>query len=250
MKTIFLMRVIVIVLSFSVLVSCGSVPKNNVDVEESPTVFEVGYYLNLDKNIKRLHHLMQGTFIAHKEGRAQTLESWTVSEGDSVILYSVPLGEVEKQGYWIYSYEFMTSLPDQPIYSSIKQIKQQSRDTLVVSYYKPKKPVNVGLRDVMDPQLLNEKIQVNELVLIDKKVVYVKKNAAQFLGYSKIYEDKQLNCLRQNKYDLSPNFYKVEAVFFDKKKKEELFLTNRPNILVRRAMDFKVLDEIATKEVQ
>lgn len=244
------MKMILIVLFFSVLVSCGSVPKSNTgkkNIEENPTVFEAGYYQNLGKNIKRLHHLMQGTFIAHKEGSAKTLESWTVSEGDSVILYSVPLGEVGKQGYWIYSYEFMTSLPDEPIYSTIKQIKQPSRDTLEVLYYKTKTPIKVGLSDVIDPKILNEKIRINELVLMDKKVVYVKKTAAQFLGYSRTYEDKQFDCLRQNKYDLSPNFYKVEAVFFDKENEKELPLKNRPSILVRRAIDFKVLYKIATK---
>jgi hypothetical protein len=244
------MKVILIGLSFSVLVSCGLVDKNNTskkNLEESPTVFETDYYQNLGKNIKRLHHLMQGTFIAHKENRRHVLESWSVSEGDSVILYNVPLGEVGKQGYWIFSYEFMTSLPNEPIYTSIKQIKQQSRDTLEVWYYKTKNPMNLGLSEVIDSKVLNEKIQIKKLILIDKKVIYVKESAAQFIGYSKMYEDKQFKCLRQNKYDLSPNYYKVEAAFYNKKSQEKIPLKNRPNLLVRRAVDFKLLHEIATK---
>jgi hypothetical protein len=238
------MKIILIILSFILLVSCGSLPKN---IEEKPTIFETDYYQNLGKNIKRLYHLMQGTFIAHKENRTKTLESWTVSEGDSVILCSVPLGDVGKDGYWIYSYEFMTSLPNKPIYTSIKEIKQRSRDTLEVLYYKTKSPISLGLGEVIDQNKLNEKIRINELILIDKKVVYVKETVAQFIGYSKVYEDKQFNCLRQNKYDLSPNYYKVEAAFFDKENEKELLLKNRPNLLVRRAMNLKLLHQIATK---
>ncbi|MBL4648179.1 MAG: hypothetical protein JKY03_00480 [Aureispira sp.] len=244
------MKVILIVLSFSFLVSGGLAHKNNTskkNLEENSTVFETGYYQNLGKNIKRLHHLMQGTFIAHKENRTKNLESWRVSEGDSVILYNVPLGDVGKEGYWIYSYEFMTSLPNKPIYTSIKEIKQQSRDTLEVLYYKTKNAMNLGLSEVIDQKILNEKIRINELILIDKKVIYVKESVAQFIGYSKVYEDKQFNCLRQNKYDLSPNYYKVEAAFFDKENQEELLLKNRPNLLVRRAMDSKLLHQIAAK---
>jgi len=238
------MKIILIILSFFLLASCGSLPKN---IEEKPTVFEAGYYQNLGKNIKRLHHLMQGTFVAHKEYKTKALESWMVSEGDSVILYNVPLGEVEKHGYWIYSYEFMTSLPNEPIYTSIKQIKQRSRDTLEVLYYKTKNPIDLKLNEVINKEVLNKKIKTDELILINKKVVYVKESAAEFVGYSKIYEDKQFNCLRKNKYDLSPSYYKVEAVFFDKENQDELLLKNRPNLLVRRAVDLKILHEIATK---
>jgi hypothetical protein len=238
------MKIILIILSFILLVSCGSLPKN---IEEKPTVFEASYYQDLGKNIKRLFHLMKGTFVAYKEYKTKALESWMVSEGDSVILYNVPLGEVEKQGYWIYSYEFMTSLPNEPIYTSIKQIKQRSRDTLEVLYYDTKNPINLKLSEVIDKEVLNEKIRIDELILRDKKVVYVKESAAEFVGYSKIYEDEQFNCLRQNKYDLSPSYYKVEAVFFDKENQNELLLKNRPNLLVRRVVDLKILNEIATK---
>jgi len=233
--------------SFSLLISCGFVPKSNLkkNIEEPPTIFEPAYYQDLGKNIKRLHHLMQGTFTAHKEGTSKKLESWNVSEGDSVILYNVPLGNIEKEGYWIYSYEFMTSLPNQPIYTSIKQINQVSRDTLEVLYYKTKKPITLKLREVIDKSILNEKIQLDELVLRNKKVVYVKQSASQFVGYSKRYEDPQFDCLRQNKYDLSPNFYKVESAFFDKENHHELLLDKRPNLLVRRAIDFGILYKLA-----
>ncbi|WMX14063.1 MULTISPECIES: hypothetical protein [unclassified Aureispira] len=243
------MRIVFLLLSFSILVGCGFVPKSSLKKQKeiTPTVFESAYYQDLGRNIKRLHHLMQGTFIAHKEGHSKNLESWTVSEGDSVILYSVPLGEVEKHGYWLYSYEFMTSLPNKPIYTSIKQIKQISRDTLEVLYYETKEPVEITLNEVLNKELLNGRIYLDNLILRDKKVVYVRKSASQFVGFSKVYEDEQFNCLRQNKYDLSPNYYKVETAFFDKENQEELLLKKRPNLLVRRAIDSKILNEIAKK---
>lgn len=243
------MKIILIILSFFILGSCGSAPKNTLkkSKETKPSVFEPAYYQNLGKNIKRLHHLMQGTFIAYKEGASKNLESWEVSEGDSVILYNVPLGDVERQGYWVYSYEFMTSLPNEPIYTSIKQIKQFSRDSLEVLYYTTVEPTTIRLGDILDKEVLNKKIQLDDLLLRDKRVVYVKESAAHFIGYSKVYEDEQFNCLRQNKYDLSPNYYKVETAFFDKKNNEDLLMKHRPNLLVRREVGVEVLSKMASK---
>lgn len=233
------------VIVLGLLVGCSTVSKTTSEL--SPTIFEAQYYQDLQRNIVRLHHLMQGTFIAHKGGSDTDLESWTVSEGDSVVLYNVPLGDVDKDGYWMYSYEFMTSLPDQPIYTSIKEIKQLSRDTFDVLYYKPKTEMFLKLEDVLNTQILNEKINTDSLVLLEKKVRYVKKSMANFIGYSEQYEDKEHKCLRQNTYDVSPNFYKVKAAFYDKDTQTELAIKKRPNLLVRRDMSLKVLSEIAAK---
>jgi len=237
-----------IVLSFTLLLSCGSTKntKKSAKATDGPTVFDDQYYQDLGKNILRLHNLMQGTFIAHSAETDENLKSWAVSGGDSVVLLVTPLGEIAKDGYWTYSYEFMTSLPDDPIYTSIKQIKQISRDSFNVFYYKV--PTKLRLKEVLDKNILNETIKIDQLVAVDKSTLYVKNTAANFLGNSVMYEDKQCRCLRQNSYDLKPNFYKVQTDYYDKETKEKLDKKKRPNLLVRRDMSLDLLKKIASKE--
>lgn len=245
------MKFILNLLLLGMLVSCGSVISSTIKIKKKevpPTVFEYQYYQDLQKNIVRLHQLMQGTFVAHARlDQNMELRPWKVSEVDSVVLYTVPLGDIDKYGYWLYSYEFMTSLPDKPIYTSIKQIKQVSRDSLVVLYYQHKKDLKITLNDVLDANVLNEKIHLDRLVLQNKQVFYSKKTAANFVGYSAIYEDTVLKCLRQNTYDLSPSAFRVETLFYDRRTKEVLNRKNRPNLMVRRVMEEKLLSRIAEK---
>jgi hypothetical protein len=209
----------------------------------APSVFETAYYQALQKNIIRLHHLMQGTFTAYAENQ----DAWTVSEGDSVVLCNVPLGDPNKDGYWIYSYEFMTSLPDAPIYTSIKRLEQLSRDTIDVYYYHPKQPVDIQLDDVLNASKLNAKINLEQLVKRDKRVRYVRHSAANFIGKSLLYEDPDRHCLRQNSYDLSPKYYQVETTFYDKQDRRPLTIKKRPNLLVRRNIDFSLLKKLANE---
>jgi hypothetical protein len=236
------------ILSFTLVLSCGSTKntKKTTKTTDGPTVFEDQYYQDLEKNILRLHNLMQGTFIAHSGSKGEDLKSWAVSGGDSVVLFVTPLGEVAKSGYWTYSYEFMTSLPNDPIYTSIKQIKQISRDSFNVFYYEV--PQKMKLKDVLDKKRLNEKIKIDELVEVDKSTLYVKNTVANFLGNSVIYEDKQCRCMRQNSYDLKPNFYMVHTDYYDKDTNEKLDKEKRPNVLVRRDMSLDLLKKIASKD--
>lgn len=210
-----------------------------------PTVFDHDYYQNLGQNVLRLYHLMQGTFTAYSEGEDQTLNSWTLSSGDSVILYIAPLGEVAKDGYWTYSYEFMTSLPNQPIYTSIKQVRSISRDTLEILYYKT--DADIELADVLDRKILNSKINLDQLTPSKKRVVYTRASASNFIGRSSVYLDADQDCLRQNVYNISPKFYQVEVEFFDKHSQALLNKVSRPNFLVRRKISKRQLEEIANK---
>lgn len=239
---------ILLSLSFLLLISCGNASKTTKSSSEAanPTVFEDQYYQDLGKNIVRLHHLMQGTFTAYSEEAAEKLKSWNVTGGDSVVLVSVPLGEVAKHGYWLYSYEMMTSLPNDPIYTTVKEIRMLSRDSFEVLHYKVNEKIT--LKEVLDSKVLNSKILIDKLVSTDKKTLFVRQTASSFIGSSILYEDEQCKCMRQNIYDLNPYRYNVEAKFYDKKTNQELQKEKRPNVLVRRLMNKKTLDQIAAKD--
>lgn len=230
------------ILGFTGCMTTQSIPQSSA----TPTVFDEAYYQNLEKNIVRLHHLMQGTFTVHTQSATRT--TWSVSDGDSVILCNVALGEPAKQGYWILSYEFMTSLPDEPIYTSIKQLVQLDRDTVDVYYYEPAHPLTLTLADVLDHQRLTAQIDFDQLIKRDKQVRYVRQTSAHFMGQSLIYLDPDRDCLRQNNYDISPAFYQVNTNFYDKENsRRRLSIKKRPNLLVRRAIEARTLQKMANK---
>lgn len=230
------------------LISCGNASKTTKDKTAQPisNVLEDQYYQDLGKNIVRLHHLMQGTFTAYSEEAAEKLKSWNVTGGDSVVLISVPLGEVAKHGYWLYSYEFMTSLPNDPIYTTVKEIRMLSRDSFEVLHYKVDE--RITLKEVLDNKTLNAKVLIDKLVATNKKTLFIRQTASSFVGSSILYEDEQCKCMRQNIYDLNPYHYNVEAKFYDKKTNAALEREKRPNMLLRRLMDKKTLDQIAAKD--
>ncbi|MGH1338788.1 MAG: hypothetical protein ACRBFS_21920 [Aureispira sp.] len=243
------MRYLTLFLALSFLFSCAtSTPTSTTTTATTSVeknVFEDAYYQDLQKNIVRLHHLLQGTFTAHEGNETKEITSWTVSEGDSVVLYSVPLGDVHKDGYWVYSYEFMTSLPGSPIYTSIKRLEQVNRDTVDVFYYKTKEAVDIHLMDLLELSRLNEKINLEDLILRKKRVRYARQTSSHFIGESLVYQDPDRDYLRQNVYDVSPNFYQVNATFYDKENQQTLDIKKRPNLLVRRSMDYKLLRQLA-----
>lgn len=241
------MRYLTLLMGISCFYSCATSSTSKTDTPTDNTVFEVAYYQNLQKNIVRLHHLLQGTFTAHAGNQDEEIKSWTVSGGDSVVLYSVPLGDVNKDGYWIYSYEFMTSLPDAPLYTSIKRLEQIARDTVDIYYYKTPKHIEVQLADLLNLNRLNAKINLDSLVKREKRVRYIRQSCSHFIGKSQKYEDPDRGCMRVNTYDVSPNFYEVTSDFYDKETDRVLKIKKRPNLLVRRSIELKLLTELAEK---
>lgn len=224
------------------IVACQSTQKTSSKPNPEQK-FDKEYYIGLEKNIRRLNALSLGTFVAHTDSTDQTNAVWNVTGKDSVILYSRPLGTVSKDGYWILSYEFMTSLPNTPIYTSIKKIEQIERDSFRILYYEY--PKELTLAQVLDDTYLDENVILDQLQIRDKQTLFVRQTAAHFIGKSAIYEDKEAGCLRQNTYELTPKQYDVSFSFFDKNTNQLLDKKKRPNLMLRRNISQKALKKIA-----
>ncbi len=156
------------------------------------------------------------------------------------------MAHLPSTGYWLYSYEFMTSLPNDPIYTTVKEIRMLSRDSFEVLHYKVDEKIT--LKEVLDSKVLNAEIHIDSLQSTNKKTLFIRQTASSFIGSSILYEDEQCKCMRQNVYDLNPAHYNVEAKFYDKKTNQELQKDKRPNMLLRRLMSPKTLDQIAAKD--
>lgn len=200
------------------------------------------YYTQLNNNIKRIHHLMQGAFVAYQK---QDTSCWNVADGDSVILYSRPIGNVSKHGYWIYSYEFMTSLPNDPLYVSIKKVIQIERDSFRIEYYSY--PEDFTLKKVLNDRYMEENFNFEKAELTPKSVLFVKQDIATFVAQSNIYPDRYEDCLRQNLYTVCPSYYSVQPQFFTLADTVKIEQTRRPNFMVRRGISKKELYDLAAK---
>lgn len=228
---------------FVLLLSCT--PNKSTESLIEYQTLKKEYYEDLAKNINRLHHLMQGTFVSYSRDTTGNLQYWNVTDGDSVVLYSKAIGDVTKQGYWIYSYEFMTSLPNDPIYTSVKKIDQIDRDTFVISYYKS--PKAYKLTEILDENFSLD-LDFDDFIKTGKKVHYTRQSNTHFLGNSIVYEDPQCHCLRKNIYDITPTNYEVNTDFYSKKDSSFINRKKRPNFLVRRPISQRELVQIANKE--
>lgn len=108
-----------------ILNSCGSskITKSS-KTPESNNIPDTDYYNQLSNNHERIFRLMTGKYSYYQD---DTLELF--SGKDSMVLYIVEVGTVGKDGYWIYSEQFITNLPNEPILQSLQKISRISRDT-------------------------------------------------------------------------------------------------------------------------
>lgn len=179
-------------------------PKKELKPEDDVRSKE--HYQKLGSDVERLHKLRCGTFVQYNRDSLGTLNPWYVNmDEDSVLLYTTPVGNVSKDGYWVYHHQFMSNLPDMPLYAAFEQIIAHSRDSFEGVFYKC--PVNIKLEDLQAGKKNPlEKINFKELEKLDEHIIYKRINYTEFYGYSEPYfqnaSDKP-----EKKYTI--DFYKI-----------------------------------------
>lgn len=117
--------VYIFVFLVTIMNSCGSSKSvTSSKTSESNSIPDSDYYNQLSNNHERIFKLMTGKYSYYQD---DTLELF--SGKDSMVLYIVEVGTVGRDGYWIYSEQFITNLPDEPILQSLQKISRISRDT-------------------------------------------------------------------------------------------------------------------------
>ena len=99
---------------------------------------EKSAYENISGNVQRLKAMMCGRFTVYStssDPNGRVYSTWLVNEGqDSVVVYTVPVGEASRLGHWLYQCQHMTSLPDEPIHEAFIALKAINRDSIVATY--------------------------------------------------------------------------------------------------------------------
>lgn len=181
-------------------------------------IFSEEYYVkNAKNNLERLQLLLSGLYVQKNEDtKKKILETWTVRGGeDSILAYTLPVGEPAKDGHWLYLHQFISNAPDEPVYSAFQQFKQISRDSIESIIYDNPQPVT--LEDLITQQAACFKnLDFSTLEENGEHVIYVKTGTASFEGYSKLYKNPRAdaNNYRKDKYTIEPEKFKFRSSFY------------------------------------
>lgn len=183
------------------------------------------YYQKYQRNIDRLYQMLQGTFISYnKKDQNVKLTPWLVgSNQDSVITYSIPIKEPAKDGYWLICYQFITGLPDEPIYCALQKLTVIDRDTFLSEFFEP--PVKIKLSAIIkDLEEVDQSINLKGLVQIDEIITYYRKEITIFKGHSNIYKNHQTPYLtyRRENYEVHPDKHMFNTIFSEDIKGEKV----------------------------
>lgn len=172
-------------------------------------------YKNIKGNTARLQALLCGRFTHHVIPKTDTTQSiykvWLVNDGkDSVVHYHLPIGNKNREGYWVYIHQCLTSLPDDPTFNVLVKLEELDRDTILGKQYPIPEDFEIDLSVILeDPKDYFSSINLLEL---DKKVPvnvynYLRKSPLHYLAEGAIYAKEVKNTpirFIRRYYDVTP----------------------------------------------
>lgn len=176
-------------------------------------------YSHIVSNVARLKAMLTGAFVQYNtnaDTAGKIYSTWLVNDGkDSIMWYQIPVGDYQKVGHWMYQYQIMTSLPDDPIHETFSKLVELSRDSIEESYFNPPSDFNVPLEELLaDPEAAFAKVNLKELKpsATPYKICYVRQTPLHFAGESVFLPDDH----PQNKDGLKIDYYHAipEKVIF------------------------------------
>ena len=173
--------------------------------KDSKDVFSEEYYTQLGSNLERIHKLRLGIFVQYNQDTLGKLNAWKFNDGeDSVLLYTVPVGSINKDGYWVYHHQFISNMPDMPLYTAFEHIVPITRDSFVGHFYKS--PISISLDDLLGKTTAFEEIDLKGLEEMKEKIYYYKVDFTEFHAFSAPYfrsdRDKE-----EDRYSI--DFYRI-----------------------------------------
>ena len=119
-----------------VFYQCNTTSKTTID----KPVFSEEYYLQFHAIETKVAQLMCGRFSCYRASDGALFE---VNEGkDSIVMYTVLVGDPHKDGTWIYKEGVLSHLPDKPLTQLFQKIEREAPDSLTIYEYRPKERSN------------------------------------------------------------------------------------------------------------
>lgn len=232
-------------LSFLLLLSCGGTQNTTKKGKDAfltgKTIYEDETFVGIKNNTARLCAMLSGKYVQYNKNNSERVyKAWMVNGGkDSVMVYALPVGDPNKVGYWMYYYQIMTSLPDEPIYEAFGKMESIDRDTIRVTYYEAPDDFNVPLKDLTtNPNAAFAQVKLESLSLskYGEIVTYVRKTPLHFEGRSPLMPDPQSKGrYRVDCYNIRPEGHTYQILRYTSDK-EPIDGQNAIDKLVKTAM--------------
>ena len=159
MKTVLLQRLLFF-FSLLLISACKPTEPNVKSTNQNsfiygPKATEDATYTTIKGTLPRLHAILAGKFVQQNTARdpeGKEYKTWLVNEGkDSVLIYHIPAGDPEKDGYWMYNCQIMTSLPNEPLHANLSLLSIIDRDTIQSTSY----PIPINFHHTLNDVLKN-----------------------------------------------------------------------------------------------
>lgn len=118
----------IIALAIMALPACNTSGNQPSAEKVKVDVYDESYYQDLGNNMLRLLALRSGLFVQYRLKKDGTLNPWKRGD-DSLFLYTRPVGIPNRDGYWLLSQQFLSSLPAEPLVTWLEYIERINRDS-------------------------------------------------------------------------------------------------------------------------
>lgn len=204
------------------IVACINTKSVQQEISENPylirgnEIFQDETFSRIKNNTERLCAMLSGEFIQYNfNNRSGEYHPWLVNEDkDSVIMYTMLVGEPNKIGYWLYYYQYMTSLPSKPLFEVFVNMIEINRDSIQAIYYEAPAEFNPSVDEFLKhPKSTFSSIDFNNLEQSpdDETVTYIRKNPLFFIGKSNLISNIQIpGEYRIDYYEVKPSIYNYQ----------------------------------------
>jgi len=188
-------------------------------------IYEDDTYNSLSGGINKLQAMLGGKYALYQKAAQDSVyRPWSVNDNkDSIVQYSIPVGDPRKNGYILYHYQTMTSLPDEPISEVFEELTILDRDSIKSIVRPAPKSFNVPLeRLIKEHRKAFAELNMDSLksMPIQKEGIYVRKELLLYVKttpVSKLPDVKSaegLNYYYQDSYHISPKGIYQQFDFF------------------------------------
>jgi hypothetical protein len=187
------------ILSLSVFIFISSCSGGKETIEKTATksnaVFIKGQHISKDEtyssikgSVHRLHTIMCGKFVQYNvalDPERKKYTTWLINEGqDSVVIYHLPVGTPDREGYWMYNCQVMTSLPNAPLHATFSKLVEISRDTIHAIYYELPENFDASLQEMLaNPKKAFASVDLMTLKISEgSEIPYVRESPIHYRG--------------------------------------------------------------------
>lgn len=179
-------------------------------------------YQEISGSMKRFKAMVAGSYVYYRTptGKGDDYETWLVNDSnDSVLIYHIPIGNPNKTGHWLYHYQGLTSLIEDPLYEAFTELIPIGRDTIKAVSYKVPKNLGISISDVIsNPRKVFNSVDFDNLEVDNEVITYARQNPIEYTGMLNFIpaERPEYGAFRRDSYIIYPHKMIWGISYYDK----------------------------------